>query len=65
MALDMGKPNGQGRAEIEKCAGVREYYAREAPLFLAPEPVQTEAISSFVAFEALGTSLTISLADLI
>ncbi len=59
MALEMGKPITQGRAEIEKCAGVCEYYAGEAPRFLAPEPVQTEAIASYVAFEPLGILLAI------
>lgn len=59
MALEMGKPVTQGKSEIEKCAGVCEYYAKEAPRFLAPEPVQTEAASSYVAFEPLGILLAI------
>jgi succinate-semialdehyde dehydrogenase/glutarate-semialdehyde dehydrogenase len=59
MALEMGKPITQGTAEIEKCAGVCEYYASEAPRFLAPEPVQTEATASYVAFTPLGILLAI------
>lgn len=59
MALEMGKPIVQGRAEVEKCASGCEFYAAQAEAFLRPEPVATEAAKSYVAFEPLGTVLAI------
>jgi succinate-semialdehyde dehydrogenase / glutarate-semialdehyde dehydrogenase len=59
MASEMGKPVSQGRAEIEKCAWVCEYYARHGADFLAPEKVATEAGKSYVAFCPLGVVLAI------
>jgi succinate-semialdehyde dehydrogenase/glutarate-semialdehyde dehydrogenase len=59
MALEMGKPVTQGRAEVEKCAWVCEYYAESGPGFLADEPVATDAGASFVAFRPLGVVLAI------
>jgi len=54
MALEMGKPIRQGRAEIEKCARVCDYYADAAENFLRPEIVPTDARKSYVAFQPLG-----------
>ncbi|ANM30428.1 succinate-semialdehyde dehydrogenase [Acidobacteria bacterium Mor1] len=59
MAGEMGKPLSEGRAEVEKCAWVCEYYAKEAAGFLAPEPVATDAGTSFVAFEPIGAVLAV------
>ncbi|MFO1464147.1 MAG: NAD-dependent succinate-semialdehyde dehydrogenase [bacterium] len=59
MALEMGKPVSQGRAEVEKCALGCEYYAIHGAEFLAPEAVATEAAKSYVAFEPLGVVLAI------
>ncbi len=59
MALEMGKPLREGRAEIEKCALTCDYYADHAETFLAPEPIATEAAKSFVAFEPLGVVLAV------
>jgi len=59
MALEMGKPVRQGRAEVEKCASVCDYYADNAERFLAPEPVRTDARKSFVAFRPLGVILAV------
>ncbi len=59
MAVEMGKPLREGRAEIEKCALTCDYYADNAEEFLAPEPVVTEATKSFVAFEPLGVVLAV------
>lgn len=58
-AREMGKPVTQGRAEVEKCAWVCEYYAKEAERQLAPEPVATDASKSYVAFEPLGPVLAV------
>ncbi|HEY6546605.1 MAG TPA: NAD-dependent succinate-semialdehyde dehydrogenase [Vicinamibacteria bacterium] len=59
MALEMGKPLPQGRAEAEKCAWVCDYYAAEAEGFLKPEIIPTDASRSFVAFRPLGVVLAV------
>jgi succinate-semialdehyde dehydrogenase/glutarate-semialdehyde dehydrogenase len=57
MAVEMGKPLAQGRAEIEKCASVCAYYAQHGPAHLADEAVPSDARRSFVSFRPLGTVL--------
>ncbi|HET9276090.1 MAG TPA: NAD-dependent succinate-semialdehyde dehydrogenase, partial [Gemmatimonadales bacterium] len=59
MAQEMGKPITQGRAEVEKCAWVCEYYAEEGARFLADEAIPTDAGQSFVTFRPLGVVLAI------
>ncbi len=59
ISREMGKPIGQAVAEVEKCAWACEYYAQNAPEFLADVPVQTEAAKSYVSFQPLGTILGI------
>jgi len=59
MAVEMGKPLAQGRSEADKCAWVCRYYADTAEAALAPEPVETEAKRSFVAFRPLGPVLAV------
>jgi len=59
MALEMGKPLREGRAEIEKCAWVCEHYADNATAALRHEPIETDATRSFVAFEPLGVVLAV------
>jgi succinate-semialdehyde dehydrogenase/glutarate-semialdehyde dehydrogenase len=59
MAVEMGKPLAQGRAEVEKCAWVCEYYAEHAERFLADEPVDTDATRSLVAYRPLGAVLAV------
>ena len=59
MATEMGKPLDQGRSEAEKCAWVCRYYAEHGADFLAPEPVETDASRSFVAFRPLGPILAV------
>jgi succinate-semialdehyde dehydrogenase/glutarate-semialdehyde dehydrogenase len=59
MALEMGKPVTQGRAEVDKCAGVCDFYAEHAARLLAPEAAATEARVSYVAFEPLGAVLAV------
>jgi len=56
---EMGKPISQSRAEIEKCAFLCRYYAREAPSFLQDEPSPTEHHDSYVTYEPLGVLLGI------
>jgi len=59
MALEMGKPLREGRAEVEKCAWVCEYYAEHAEAFLAPETIGTDAGRSFVTHQPLGVVLAV------
>ncbi len=59
MAREMGKPLAQGRAEVQKCAWVCEYYAEHAAAFLADEPITTDATRSCVAFRPLGVVLAV------
>jgi succinate-semialdehyde dehydrogenase/glutarate-semialdehyde dehydrogenase len=59
MALEMGKPVAQGRAEADKCAWACEHYAEHAERFLAPETAPTDAAKSYVAFEPLGPVLAV------
>ncbi len=59
MAREMGKPLREARAEVEKCATVCEFYAAQAPGYLAPQPVESAARQSFVAFRPIGVVLAI------
>jgi succinate-semialdehyde dehydrogenase/glutarate-semialdehyde dehydrogenase len=59
MALEMGKPVAQGRAEADKCAWVCRYYADEAALILADEPIEAGRTKSYVAYRPLGVVLAV------
>lgn len=59
MAVEMGKPVRQGRAEVEKCARTCDYYADEAERFLAPEIIESDAAKSYVTFRPLGAVLAV------
>lgn len=59
MAVEMGKTVVSGRAEIEKCAWVCDYYADNAEKFLADEIIESDASKSFVAYQPLGTVLAV------
>lgn len=59
MALEMGKPIKGGVAEIEKCADVCEYYAKNAGDLLKEEHIKTDASKSYVSFQPLGIVLAV------
>lgn len=59
MSSEMGKRISESLAEIDKCALVCEYYARETKNLLAPELIPTEASKSYVRFDPLGVVLAI------
>jgi len=59
MALEMGKPLVQGRAEAQKCAWVCRHYAETGATALEPEIVATDARRSFVTFRPLGPVLAV------
>ncbi|NGP75670.1 NAD-dependent succinate-semialdehyde dehydrogenase [Balneolaceae bacterium YR4-1] len=59
MTLEMGKPIGESRAEIIKCAWVCEFYAENAARFLADEIIESDAAESFVSHDPIGPVLAI------
>jgi len=59
MTLEMGKPVREARAEIEKSAWGCEFYAAEGPAFLADEDITSDAGSSLVTYQPLGTVLAV------
>ncbi len=59
MTLEMGKPLAEARAEVEKCAMTCDFYARQAPAFLADEVVDSSASDSRIVFGPLGVLLAV------
>jgi succinate-semialdehyde dehydrogenase/glutarate-semialdehyde dehydrogenase len=59
MTLEMGKPIVQARAEVEKCAWVCDFYARNAEQFLTGRTVETDAAKSYIRYEPLGLILCV------
>lgn len=59
MADEMGKVLKEGQAEIEKCAATCEYYANNAEMLLADEPVKTEGYKSFITYQPIGVILAV------
>jgi len=59
IAMEMGKPVIQARAEIEKCAWTLDHYAEHGTRYLAAEPIRSGAAWSEVVFEPLGVLLAI------
>ena len=59
ITCEMGKPIEASRQEVLKCATVCRFYAENAGRMLAPEPVQTDASSSYVRWDPLGIVLAV------
>jgi len=59
ITLEMGKTIVEAEAEIDKSAWACEYYADNAGKLLAPEPVETNASRSYVAYRPLGCILAV------
>ena len=59
ITAEVGKPIKQSLAEIEKCAGVCDYYAANGGRFLAPERPPGAPANSHVEFAPLGIVLAI------
>ena len=57
MAIEMGKPITQGKAEIEKCAWSAEIYATHAQAWLEDEPGDADGLKHLVRYEPLGVVL--------
>jgi len=56
---EMGKPLLEAEAEIEKSALTCEFYAEQAPGFLADTPVASAAADSRVVYDPLGVVLAV------
>jgi succinate-semialdehyde dehydrogenase/glutarate-semialdehyde dehydrogenase len=59
ITAEMGKPIGEARAEVEKCALTLDYYAENAPRFLEPQSIASNASESGVVFDPLGVVLAV------
>ena len=59
ITLEMGKLLREARAEVEKCAGVCDYYAQHTEVLLRPEAVETDAGKSYIAYYPLGVVLAV------
>ncbi|MCF9033740.1 NAD-dependent succinate-semialdehyde dehydrogenase [Acinetobacter nectaris] len=62
LTLEMGKILSEGRAEVELCAKIFDYYAKNAEHLLAPQkipPLSPEDGESIVSHEPLGVILAI------
>jgi succinate-semialdehyde dehydrogenase/glutarate-semialdehyde dehydrogenase len=57
--LEMGKPLREARGEVEKCAGVCDYYAQQGEDFMRAELVESDAGKSYVAYYPLGVVLAV------
>jgi succinate-semialdehyde dehydrogenase/glutarate-semialdehyde dehydrogenase len=56
---EMGKPIGEARAEVAKCATGCRYYARHAAGMLAPEAAHLGTGRGYVTFDPLGPLLAV------
>lgn len=59
ITLEMGKPISESRSEVNKCALACDYYAENAPEFLADEFIATDASKSFVRHDPIGGVLAV------
>ncbi|MCX7550084.1 NAD-dependent succinate-semialdehyde dehydrogenase [Xanthomarina sp. F2636L] len=57
MTQEMGKPISQSKSEIEKCAYLVDFFAKNADQFLADELIETDAMESFISYDPLGCIL--------
>ena len=59
MTDEMGKPIGQGRAEVDKCAWVCRHYAENTERILQPDHIEADRSKSYVAYQPLGVVLAV------
>ncbi|CAM3430672.1 NAD-dependent aldehyde dehydrogenase [Flavobacterium longum] len=59
ITLEMGKLIGQSEAEIEMCASVYDYYAKNAAAFLKDRPMKVDDGKAFVRLTPTGIILAI------
>lgn len=58
-SIEMGKVLNQGIGEVELCAGIYEYYAKNGEKLLADTPLETPVGKAFVAYEPMGAILSV------
>lgn len=59
MTREMGKPIAQARAEVEKTAGLCDWYAEHGPAMLQPTLTAVENNNAFIAYRPLGPVLAV------
>jgi len=59
VTLEMGKLIAQSESEIEMCASVYEYYAKNGEVFLQDKPIETTGGKAFVRYSPIGIILAI------
>lgn len=59
MTDEMGKPIGQARAEVDKCAWVCRHYAENTERILQSEHIEADRSKSYVAYRPLGVVLAV------
>jgi succinate-semialdehyde dehydrogenase len=59
ITAEMGKPITQARAEVEKCAGLCQWYAEHGPALLAPEATQVPDQKARIEYRPLGPVLAV------
>ncbi len=59
ITLEMGKLIEQSEGEIEMCASVYEYYAKNAAEFLKDKPLQLEEGEAFIRYSPIGIILAV------
>ena len=59
ITLEMGKLIAQSESEIEMCASVYEYYAKNGESFLKDKPIETTGGKAFVRYSPIGIILAI------
>ena len=56
---EMGKTTKEALAEVEKCASVCEFYAKEGPGYIANDTVISDAGLSYISYAPIGTVLAV------
>lgn len=59
ITLEMGKLIAQSEAEVEMCASVYEYYAKNAADFLEDKPIEIKDGKAFVRYTPIGVILAV------
>ncbi|PZV15433.1 MAG: NADP-dependent succinic semialdehyde dehydrogenase [Leptolyngbya sp.] len=59
ITLEMGKTLKAAISEVEKCAAVCRFYAKNGAQFLADEAIATDASHSFIRYQPLGIILAV------